>query len=82
MCSEKKLKYPMKKIICLICSFSLFVGFSQPFFKNPDKKQLSFKEMQLQFAAFKKENNLKTAKHWKTFKRFEAEMQMHTNGHG
>ncbi len=72
----------MKKVIILICLFSMFIGYSQPFFKNTTQKALSFKDLQLQFGKFKKENDLKNVKHWKSFKRYEAEMQMHTNGRG
>jgi hypothetical protein len=55
---------------------------SQPFIKNTTGRALSFKEIQLQFHQFKKTQDLTTQKHWKSFKRYEADMQLHTNGRG
>ena len=66
--------------ICL--AFCCFLLHSQSFVKNNTNRALTFKEIQLQFDAFKKTHDLKTSKHWKSFKRYEADMQLHTNGHG
>jgi photosystem II stability/assembly factor-like uncharacterized protein len=67
--------------------FICFVFFIQPspaqqFIKNTTNRALTFKEIQLQFDQFKRNNDLKTKKHWKSFKRYEMDMQLHTNGHG
>ncbi|MGZ3921538.1 MAG: WD40/YVTN/BNR-like repeat-containing protein, partial [Bacteroidia bacterium] len=71
------------RIIILFLSF-LFTGnlFSQTFLRNTNNRALTFKEIQLQFNKFRKENDLSKVKHWKHFKRYEADMQLHTNGHG
>ncbi|MDI1354350.1 MAG: T9SS type A sorting domain-containing protein [bacterium] len=50
--------------------------------KNAVGRALTFKEIQLQFDAFKKENDLNKAKHWKAYKRYEMEMLLHTSGQG
>ncbi|MBA3662952.1 MAG: T9SS type A sorting domain-containing protein [Bacteroidetes bacterium] len=55
---------------------------SQPFLKNTSNRALTFKEIQIQFNQFKKTNDLSKTKHWKHFKRYEADMQLHTNGRG
>jgi photosystem II stability/assembly factor-like uncharacterized protein len=55
---------------------------AQPFIKNKTNRALTFKEIQLQFDRFRKNNDLKTAKYWKVYKRYEMEMLMHTNGRG
>ncbi len=67
-------------IICLI--FCGLIVNSQSFIKNTTNRALTFKEIQLQFDQFKKTHDLKTEKHWKNLKRYEADMQLHTNGHG
>ncbi len=55
---------------------------AQAFIKNTANKALSFREIQLQFDQFKKTHDLTTEKYWKHFKRYESDMQLHTNGHG
>lgn len=55
---------------------------AQTFLNNPNQHALTFKEMQLQFSAYKQNNDLKTKKYWKQFKRYEADMQLHTNTQG
>jgi hypothetical protein len=59
-----------------------FLTSAQPFIKNTTGRALTFKEVQLQFDQFKKTTDLKNAKHWKVYKRYEMEMLMHTNGRG
>ncbi|MCE3228623.1 MAG: hypothetical protein K0S32_3174, partial [Bacteroidetes bacterium] len=71
----------MRILFILLCSISLN-SFAQPLFRNTTKKALTFKEIQLQFHDFKKNNDLKTKKHWKHFKRYEMEMQRMTNAKG
>jgi len=55
---------------------------AQNFLKNTTSRALTFKEIQQQFDAFKQSNNLSQQKHWKNFKRWENETQMHTNTQG
>ena len=64
----------------LIC-FSCFVT-AQTFIKNTSGRALTFKEIQKQFDDFKKNNDLTKTKHWKNYKRWEYETQMHTNTQG
>ncbi len=54
---------------------------AQKFFKR-STTPLSFKEMQLQFNDWKNKSNLKKQKNWKYFKRWEMDMQMHTDAQG
>lgn len=72
----------MKKYFILLCVVFTATISAQPFFRNTSKRALTFKEIQLQFNEFKKTHDLKKEKHWKSFKRYEADMQLHTNGHG
>ena len=72
----------MRVLLSLCFVFCLLIGYPQSFLKPTGQKALSFKDMQLKFNAFKKENDLKTQQHWKNFKRYEADMQLHTNGRG
>lgn len=73
----------MKKILYFtLLSISLNLLNAQSFFKNTQPRALTFKEMQLQFADFKKQNDLTKVKGWKNFKRWENEMQLHTNTQG
>lgn len=68
-------------VILLICVF-FNQGLAQEFLKNENKRALNFKEIQLQFANYSKSHDLKNTKQWKFYKRYEYEMQMHTNGRG
>jgi hypothetical protein len=72
----------MRYLILLLLITSAPSLQSQSFRKNGMGRPLTFKEMQLQFDQFRKTHDLKTEKHWKHFKRFEADMVLHTNGHG
>jgi hypothetical protein len=71
----------MKSIFPLLVFLSV-TAFGQTLFKNPSNKTLSFKEIQLQFHEFKKNNDISTLKGWKNFKRYESDMQLHTNTSG
>ena len=69
----------------LLTVFLLFLSLhisAQKFLKAKAGKALSFKEMQLQFNDWKQHTDLNIAKHWKYFKRWEMDMQLHTNGKG
>lgn len=73
----------MKNVIyvLILCASVNFLT-AQSFIKNNQSRALSFKEMQLQFNAYKKQNDLTKVKGWKNFKRWENEMQLHTNTQG
>lgn len=72
----------MKKLLSVLLVLLIIQFKSQVLFKNTSQRPLTFKEIQLQFNKFKNENDLSKRKHWKNFKRYEAEMQLHTNGKG
>ncbi|MEO6303638.1 MAG: hypothetical protein ABIP51_10725, partial [Bacteroidia bacterium] len=54
----------------------------QTFIKNKTKQALTFKEVQKQFDDFKKHNDLSKIKHWKSFKRWEYDQELHTDAKG
>jgi hypothetical protein len=70
----------------LLLSFLLFCISSanaQQFLKKaPDGKRIGFVEMQKKFDGWAKTVDLKSAKHWKFYKRWEKDMQLKTNGRG
>jgi photosystem II stability/assembly factor-like uncharacterized protein len=72
----------MRDYLLLPLFFFVFNVSGQSFIKNPQKQALTFKEIQLQFDAYKKSHQMDSEKNWKHFKRYEMDMQMHTNGHG
>jgi photosystem II stability/assembly factor-like uncharacterized protein len=72
----------MKKVLILLSLFFAGKIYPQSFFRNASHRALTFKEIQLQFDQFKKTHDLKNERHWKNFKRYEADMQLHTNGRG
>src|SRR3989344_9482345 len=70
-------------ILFLIMATTYLSVFGQKFLKpSPTKKPVEYKEMQRQFNDWKKTHDLKKEKGWKYFKRWENEMQMHTNAEG
>jgi len=69
-------------IALLFLFLQLFSVQAQSFIHKKAGEPLDFREMQRQFAAWSKTHDLKTTKHWKYFKRWENEMQLHTNGIG
>jgi len=62
--------------------FSLQILVGQSFYKNKTNTALTFNELKIQFNEFKKANDLSTQKHWKNYKRWEQEMELHTNKMG
>lgn len=54
----------------------------QSFITNMGNKALTFKEIQQQFTAYKASKDLKSEKNWKPYKRWEYDMQFHTNTKG
>ncbi len=55
---------------------------TQPFIQQKKGQPLTFKEMQRQYNDWAKKHDLKQTHYWKYFKRWENEMQMHTNAQG
>lgn len=75
-----KIKKIILSGIILLSSIS-FVS-AQKFIRKTADQKLTFVEMQRQFEEWRKHNDLKTAKNWKYYKRWENDMQYKTNGHG
>lgn len=55
---------------------------AQQFLSRQSAVPHSFKDMQLDFNTWSKSVDLKKQKHWKYFKRWEMDMQMHTDARG
>ncbi|HRH64661.1 MAG TPA: T9SS type A sorting domain-containing protein [Bacteroidia bacterium] len=55
---------------------------AQKFFSKEASRPLSFMEMQRQFDEWKSRVDLKSEKNWKYFKRWEMDMQLHTDARG
>ncbi|GAB4135844.1 MAG: hypothetical protein Fur0041_10140 [Bacteroidia bacterium] len=74
----------MKKSLLSACVFicSVVALPAQKFIENNTGRALTLPEIQLQFDNWAKSRNLNEEHHWKYFKRFEQEMQMHTDGKG
>ncbi|MBA2613741.1 MAG: T9SS type A sorting domain-containing protein [Bacteroidetes bacterium] len=72
----------MKFLISLFFITIVCLSYGQSFTKNTTGRALTFKEVQKQFDDYKKNNNLSQKKHWKSFKRWEYETQLHTNAQG
>jgi hypothetical protein len=53
--------------------------FAQNFYKNKTNQALTFNELKSQFNDFKKSHDLNSEKYWKNYKRWEHEMEVHTN---
>lgn len=71
------------KVLLLIVFQCISITLSaQEFLKVQPEPQFSFRQMQRDFNAWKAANDIAHKKHWKYFKRFEAEMQLHTNAQG
>ncbi len=73
------MKYLFLSISFLFC-VQLFFG--QTFYKNKTNRALTFKELKSQFNDFRNSNDLTKQKHWKNYKRWEQEMELHTNTKG
>jgi photosystem II stability/assembly factor-like uncharacterized protein len=70
-----------------ICYLLLFIFVSsflsaQPFISKTPGKPLTFVQIQRQFHEWTKGKDLKKEKYWKYFKRWETDMQFHTNARG
>ncbi len=69
-------------ITILIGIISINYLSAQTFYKNTTNRALTFKELKTQFNEFKKSTDLSTQKYWKSYKRWEQEMELHTNAKG
>jgi photosystem II stability/assembly factor-like uncharacterized protein len=70
------------KISILIFLVSTVTSNAQKFLSKEATHPLTFQEMQLKFNDWSKTVNLKKEKGWKYFKRWEMDMQMHTDAKG
>jgi photosystem II stability/assembly factor-like uncharacterized protein len=69
-------------LIAVLFFVSINCIVAQSFYKNPSNRALTFKELKTQFNNFKKSNDLSKQKYWKSYKRWEQEMELHTNAKG
>jgi photosystem II stability/assembly factor-like uncharacterized protein len=69
-------------ITILIGIISINHLLAQTFYKNTTNRALTFKELKTQFNNFKKSTDLSKQKYWKSYKRWEQEMELHTNAKG
>lgn len=68
--------------LCLVLFCCALPFHAQPFLRSKPGEPRGFKELQLKFHDFEKQNDLKKSKLWKHYRRYEYEMQLHTNGRG
>lgn len=68
--------------IALLLTVLCVLTKAQPFIQKKSGQALTFKETQRQFADWSKTKDLKNTHYWKYFKRWENDMQMHTNAQG
>ncbi len=71
-----------KHIFIIVIAFCFKTSISQTFIKNKFNRALTFNELKSQFKTFKDTNDLSKQKYWKSYKRWEHEMELHTNAHG
>lgn len=62
--------------------FFLQNSIGQTFLKNTSHRALTFKELKSQFNSFKSTHDLGKQKYWKSYKRWEYEMEFHTDAQG
>ncbi|HLG02785.1 MAG TPA: T9SS type A sorting domain-containing protein [Bacteroidia bacterium] len=72
----------MKKLLLIPALFLFNTSRSQVLFQRTGDDPLTLTQMQLQFKQWSSEKDLTAEHHWKYFKRWEMEMQMHTNASG
>jgi photosystem II stability/assembly factor-like uncharacterized protein len=72
----------MKKIFTLFLFFAVFTAGAQPFLKKQKTDEFSFRQLQRDFNDWKKTHDVNKERHWKYFKRWEMETQMHTDAKG
>lgn len=67
----------------MLCIFmQINISLAQSFVRRTTDKPLTFLEIQKQFDEWKKSTDISKVKGWKSFKRFEMDMQYHTDGKG
>ena len=78
------IKINSMKYIILSFFFLLFLcnSIAQDFIKKTEGVPLTLTEMQRQFEIWRNNTDLKNAKHWKYYKRWENDMQFKTDGSG
>lgn len=69
-------------LIVFLSVLSIYQLKAQSFYKNSTNRALTFKELKTQFNEFKKSTDLSKQKYWKSYKRWEQEMELHTNAKG
>ncbi|HSI91022.1 MAG TPA: hypothetical protein VK927_07890, partial [Adhaeribacter sp.] len=75
----------MRKIFSFIWVALMLAGLQAPaqeFIRKESSDTLTFKDMQRQFAEWKRDKDLSQIRYWKYFKRLEMEMQLHTDAQG
>jgi len=73
----------MKNLLRLLLLFAFTNAGAQPFVARKNGNEaISFRELQRQYNDWAKSRDLKTQKHWKYFKRWEMDMQLHTGAQG
>ena len=76
----KSLKFSSLLIYILV--ISPLCSNAQVFLQDSSNQTHDFKRMQVLFEKWAKKTDLKNTKHWKYFKRWEHEMEKHTDGSG
>ncbi len=69
-------------MVTLLLAIATTFTYAQTFKKHKSDEQPGLKQLQLQFDEWASHTDLKNTKHWKYFKRWEHEMEMHTDGQG
>lgn len=72
----------VKSALCFCLVVFLNTAHAQPFLTRTPGTAHTFKQMQLDFDTWKKSVDISKQKHWKYFKRWEADMQLHTDATG
>lgn len=72
----------MKKFVLSLLLLSFLQVNAQRFIRNHEMRDLTFREVQLQFDQWKDTSDLTREKNWKFYKRWEMEVLMHTDGSG
>jgi photosystem II stability/assembly factor-like uncharacterized protein len=72
----------MKKFLFLLSAVLFLQANGQRFIRNHEMRDLTFREMQLQFDQWKDTTDLTQERNWKFYKRWEMEVLMHTDGSG
>lgn len=77
------MKFTKISLVILLLSFLIYPTQAQQFLKRETSgKKLGFIEMQKKFDDWAKTTDLKTARNWKYYKRWESDMRTKTNGRG